>query len=417
MDLHVALKELVDRIGPAVLDDASTVRGVLDDVLDESIATVGDLNLLVDAVRLGAVPHLARILKTGADPAGAVSMAGARLARDRGGADPGASSWACAVLGFALGWVSEEVVLQFRPAPPASPAPATLVPDQPGSMARAARTWASPTVGATRPMPSSRSARPRPGPMSVAIALLGLILASVLGAAAVVVLTTDRGGDPDRSTQQARDSVTGPSSDADNSSATSSGGQADVSTDADDEAGSSADDPGRRAAIGCWDRQKVAGLGSCSLPTGLKGMLWVFPESGADGCSAVARGLHRRVVDRYCAVVLPNSGEAQFHYSEWFDFDQMRYNYRADQVGPDLPMERTDLHAFEVADPDAAHKVTLFYRLPDAPWSVTVYAMSAADMDVALGLLRIRPVKQLRGVGRQQQHLPTSFLVMRRTDG
>lgn len=412
VDLHLALKELVDRMGPAVLDDPGTVRGVLDDVLDESIATVGDLNLLVDAVRLGAVPQLQRALETGADPMGAVAIAGATLARNRGGADPQATSWACAVLGFARGWVPEEVVLQFRHRP--APAQVTQRPGLPDAAAPGSHTWASPTIGAQRPgaapapVPAPESRRPLISSLGAAVASLVLIAAGAAGVAAAVLLNAD---DPDPSTQQAQDPVARTSSGAGGSSSADTAGESDTPAEHEGEDGSAG------PTVTCWDGDAVNALARCSFPDDVAGLVWVFPESDADGCSTVARGRHGRVVDRYCSLRLAAGGEAQLHYSQWFDFDRMRTNYRADQVGPDLRTERADLHAFAVTDTDAEHKVVLFFRLPDAPWSVTVYATSATDMDAALQLLQIRPVKQLRGVGRQQQHLPTSFRVMAATDG
>ena len=43
------------RLGRDIFDDAEGFRGAVDDFLDEDAATTGDINLLVDAVRLGAL--------------------------------------------------------------------------------------------------------------------------------------------------------------------------------------------------------------------------------------------------------------------------------------------------------------------------------------------------------------------------
>lgn len=375
MELHIALKELVDRVGPGVLDDPATLRGVLDDVLDEETATLGDLNLLVDALRLGAVEQLLRILDTDADPIAAATSAGTRLARDRGGGDPQASSWACAVLGFALGRVPEDVVRRLRdaastaviaPAPP--PRPATVQPPT---------TAAPPTMAAppSAPAPERGIRSPaRPGRRALSVALV-VALAVAAGVVAAFVLTSD--GDPEAG--------------ADDATATPT-------------------DVG--GPVECWDGTKVSALAACSAPQGEAGLFWVFPDSDADGCGDIATGRRDRVVDRYCSVELASGGEAQFHYSEWTDFDRMRSHYRGVQVGPELVTERDDLHALSVADADASNKAAVFYGLRDAPWAVAVYAVSSSDLDLALGLLQIRPADQLRGLDRQQQHVPTSFSVM-----
>src|SRR3712207_6899185 len=48
-------------------NDADSFRGALDDYLDEDSATTGDINLLVDAVRLGAFQAMMTMLDSGAD--------------------------------------------------------------------------------------------------------------------------------------------------------------------------------------------------------------------------------------------------------------------------------------------------------------------------------------------------------------
>ena len=130
MELHTALRELVQTHGRSILDDATGFRGMLDDVLPEDQASTGDINLLVDAVRFDALNPLVAMIDGGADPQRAVEEAGLRLARNRGGDDHAASSWASAVLGYAVGKVPEAVVLRYRsgrhssgPLPPPTQAP------------------------------------------------------------------------------------------------------------------------------------------------------------------------------------------------------------------------------------------------------------------------------------------------------
>ncbi|MFC5728000.1 MULTISPECIES: hypothetical protein [Nocardioides] len=122
MELHEALRELVASHGTSILADATGFRGVLDDVLEEDQASTGDINLLVDAVRFDALTPLTQMIDGGADPARAVEEAGMRLARNRGGDDQAASSWASAVLGYAVGRVPEAVVMRYRSHRPASTA-------------------------------------------------------------------------------------------------------------------------------------------------------------------------------------------------------------------------------------------------------------------------------------------------------
>lgn len=114
MALHDSLRELVSVRGPGVVDEAEELRGALDDFLAEDEATLGELNLLVDAVRLGALRRVLDVLAHGAAPQAAIREAGAALARDRGTDDPTRSCWALAVLCFALGKVDEPLVRMFR---------------------------------------------------------------------------------------------------------------------------------------------------------------------------------------------------------------------------------------------------------------------------------------------------------------
>lgn len=131
MKLHQSLADLARDHGHGLFRDATAFRGSLDDYLDEGQASSGTINLLTDAVRLGALDGLLTMLDSGANPADAVESAGQRLARDRGSADVRGCQWAVAVLGFALGKVPEALVTGLDPdagttAPPAPPAAAPI---------------------------------------------------------------------------------------------------------------------------------------------------------------------------------------------------------------------------------------------------------------------------------------------------
>ncbi|MCR1785985.1 hypothetical protein KVF89_25855 [Nocardioides carbamazepini] len=164
--LHDALRELVAEHGPGILADAAGFRGVLDDVLTEEQATTGDINLLVDAVRFGVLQPLGELIDGGADPARAVEEAGARLARDRGGDDLAASSWAAAVLGYAVGRVPAAVVLRHRSSRPAT---GPLPPPVTGPAAAAApyssppTAWPPPPTAVPAPAPYASPAAYPPG--------------------------------------------------------------------------------------------------------------------------------------------------------------------------------------------------------------------------------------------------------------
>lgn len=130
-ELHEALADLARDHGHALFHDADAFRGALDDYLDEGAASMGTINLLTDAVRLGALDGLLSMLGSGASVESAVDTAGRRLARDRGSSDVAGAQWALGVLGYALGRVPASYATRLRPdaltaeppAPPAPPAP------------------------------------------------------------------------------------------------------------------------------------------------------------------------------------------------------------------------------------------------------------------------------------------------------
>ncbi len=125
MELHESLAQLARDHGESLFAEADAFRGALDDYLDEGSASTGTINLLTDAVRLGALQGMVTMLDSGASVEDAVETAGQRLSRDRGSADVAGSQWACAVLGYALGKVPVSLATGLRPTPtPPSPRPA-----------------------------------------------------------------------------------------------------------------------------------------------------------------------------------------------------------------------------------------------------------------------------------------------------
>ncbi|MBA3310658.1 MAG: PD40 domain-containing protein [Nocardioidaceae bacterium] len=114
MQLHERLYALRSTLGAKVFEDADTFRAVLDDFLDEGDATTGDINVLVDAVRLDAYRRMIGMIESGAEPRAAVEAAGALLARERGGADIVGCRWACALLGYAVGKVDAAEVRRYE---------------------------------------------------------------------------------------------------------------------------------------------------------------------------------------------------------------------------------------------------------------------------------------------------------------
>ncbi len=196
MDVHVAVRTLVAEQGANVLDDAQGFRGALDDYFDETVLSTGDTNLLVDAVRLGSLTFFQQLMASGGDADRAVTEAGVHLARERGGSEVGASTWAVAVLGFALGAVPDSTVRRYRTTP---------VPESPHALSQTRQLDPSP------PPPPPVAPPPAPPPVQIApeqaptgpgrrgraglvVAVVGVVLAMVAGAFLAWTFFWPRGG-------------------------------------------------------------------------------------------------------------------------------------------------------------------------------------------------------------------------------
>ena len=210
-DLHEQLRSLVSQHGTGIVDTAEQFRGALDDYLTEQDATQGELNLLVDAVRLGGVERLLAMLDNGADPDAAVREAGGELARDRS-SDEQRSRWAIAAMGYALGRIDAVVVraqlegdvtrLPYGATSPAAQRPPVQSPpyqppvQSPPYQAPPAQSPAHqpPVQSPAWPTPHYASA-PTPPKKSRTGLIVGLVSAGVVVVAIAVVLALVTSGD------------------------------------------------------------------------------------------------------------------------------------------------------------------------------------------------------------------------------
>lgn len=210
MELHETLHELAIASGRGVFDDPDLLRAALEDRRDEAAASTGEIDLLVDAVRLGALRMMLSSLDGGAEPGRAVEAAGDMLARERGTSDVAATRWACAALGYALDRVSGADVRRFerrQPEPPSGPPPAAPWPGQsptppplqsPAAPQPYAQPYPQPYAAAGYP-----GAHPAVPPAKkkrtwLVLAVAALVLVVVGGVFTAVLLTT--GDDDDQGT-------------------------------------------------------------------------------------------------------------------------------------------------------------------------------------------------------------------------
>lgn len=212
-DLHEQLRSLVAQHGVGITESAEQFRAALDDYLTEQDASQGELNLLVDAVRLGGVERLVTMLDNGADPDAAVREAGGELARDRS-SDEQRSRWAVAVMGYAIGRLGLDVVRQQLdgdqtrlPYGRTAPAAAPQAPQQPPvqspvyqqppvqSPPHQPPAWPSSPQQPAYPQAPTYAAPPRKSRAGLVAGLVGLAVAVIVAVVLVVVLSS--GGDDD----------------------------------------------------------------------------------------------------------------------------------------------------------------------------------------------------------------------------
>ncbi len=120
--LHDELRELVTSYGPELLRDGDQFRAALDDYVEEGSVLPGQLNLLHDAVRFGALARCLELLANNSEPAMAVQTAGDALARERGTLETASSRWAVATLAAATGNLDPDTLALFLGARPAETA-------------------------------------------------------------------------------------------------------------------------------------------------------------------------------------------------------------------------------------------------------------------------------------------------------
>ncbi len=377
MDLHRALRHLVEEYGPTVLQNHEVFRGAIDDYLDEGAISAGESNLLVDAVRLGAVASMGTLLDGGAAPEHALEESASRLARDRGGADLAAARWACAVLGFALGRLPEGLADSVKPTFATGAAEPTIhVAERPAAPATMAAAPPEPTP--ERPQ-EVRSARRAPLVAATAVA--------VVLAVAVVVLLAPRmtGEEPSPS---ARSESSSPVEDvAANPRQPSKTKTVTVEPDV---------SANERPAFVCWDGTTTDRRAICGVPTGEAGAAWMFPESSSPSCQA--EGMASRELHIECEVETSSGAVAYVKYSEWPTWDDAWDHYKEEQgvvgglqdwLGLHLWLSRSGVEACCV------YKAAVLY--PGVPWSATVYAATDAERDQLLRDLEFREPGTLAG--------------------
>lgn len=256
MEIQHELAELSRTAGQHVFDEAEPFRAAVDDFLSSDSVTTGELNLLVDAVRLRGFARLTEMLDRGADPTAALDAAAEQLARDRGTTEVAGAGWALAVLGFAVGRLGEDqvrarrtamvagpgsvpapaaVTLPRQPPAPPQPPPVATVPPPPPVATPAAATRPAATRPAAMPpaamppvLPPVPPRRSRTG-LVVGLVVLTVALLAVLAAGGVLLVARALGNDDGPTSAR-----TGPTSPTPSTTDDLAGGEEPASTPSDE---------------------------------------------------------------------------------------------------------------------------------------------------------------------------------------
>jgi len=156
--------------------------------------------------------------------------------------------------------------------------------------------------------------------------------------------------------------------------------------------------------ITCWDGTRVATRNTCTLPTGAKGMAWVYPTIDADNTTCVVVPAEKDVAEAWsCTFTDGTIGTVL--YERWADATAANARYPADvEVGTfelNGNTAGTTVHAgrkWEFPINDRGWTIARVLLYSDYPYMAVLYARSAAELATMDGKLDYCVPENLRGV-------------------
>jgi hypothetical protein len=145
----------------------------------------------------------------------------------------------------------------------------------------------------------------------------------------------------------------------------------------------------------CWDGQVAAQAAGCSVPTGRKGLRWVYPGFQPDraGCRRISRPLSpRKALVYFCPFTEDNPDEG-IRYSEWVSVDAAREIITRDfSPWPEADVQRGS-HTWSVwvresSDEQGWFSSAVAYR--DWPFSAEVVSNTKRASILACNLIELR---------------------------
>lgn len=284
-------------------------------------------------------------------------------------------------------------VAPTAPPPPVSPAPSSPV--QPTYEWRPSPPAQQPSYQQLVPQPAPQPAQRRSRAGLVVGVLLLLLIVGGAAAGGVVLLGGDDGSSATDGPRRSSDSA---STEPESTVPSAAEPTPEASTTSAEPSPSETAALAPAPSVTCWDGDRVVRVSDCAPLAGKDALRWVFPGLDPDSCSSHRSDLSAvRLQIWACTGYLDDGTPIDLNYSQWSRPGPAlsHYDHDAEVEGKSTLADGRVL--WSITSRAGDYKAALMY--PDEPWSVTVYASSAAARDQ--GVLRfatMRPQGQLLGV-------------------
>lgn len=147
----------------------------------------------------------------------------------------------------------------------------------------------------------------------------------------------------------------------------------------------------------CWDGSTAADLIACGEPTGLTGLVWVFPSIETDSCESAGRAGGQQ---RWGCLVRTRSGaRAEVVYRELLSVKRgITFYSGVYDLGLADRKQREGRYLWRASAADERGLWQISSMFVDQPWAVHVEADTKKGARQAFAGIEFRPVDNLRGV-------------------
>jgi hypothetical protein len=152
-----------------------------------------------------------------------------------------------------------------------------------------------------------------------------------------------------------------------------------------------------RDRVKCWDGSSAFGLIGCGEPTGLTGLVWVFPSIEPDSCEAAGRAGGQQTWS--CLVSTRSGATAKVLYRELFSVER-GFAFYSSKYGLGLAerKQRAGRYWWRAIGADERGVWQVSSMFVDQPWAVHVEAETKKGARQGFETIEFRPLQDLRGV-------------------